>query len=170
MTLTRQKAGQGLDSFRIAHEIRYAVTRARVWDALTRGVNHWWPHRTLATDRPWINTVSLEARQGGQFKERWSDGEGALWGTVVQIENQKLLRLNGSLGMLMSPVVSCYSYELRDMENGTLVSLTHDCFGMLEDGWAERYHAGWLEVLDVYLRGWLERGMTSLHLNDEKRR
>jgi len=169
MALTRQKAGQGLDSFHIAHEIRYAVPRPRVWEALVRGVNHWWPHRQLASDRPFINTVLLEPKIGGQFKERFSDGEGSLWATVVHIENQQVLRLSGPLGMLSAPVVSTFSYELRDIESGTLLSLTHDCFGMLDEGWAERYHVGWLEILDVYLRAWLEHGKTSLNLNDEKR-
>ncbi len=104
--------------------------------------------------------LQLDTRIGGSFTERWGDNEGAVWGTVLYLERGIKLRLNGVLGMTTLPVNSLYTYELEDDDGGTLLKLTHDCYGRLEEEWADKHDAGWQMLLDTYLRAYVEEGKT----------
>ena len=147
---------EGLDSFQVAQEVVIAASRAAVWAALTTDIGAWWAFRITGDDA----MMTLDARIGGHFAEKRSNGEGAIWGTVTNIRPGRVLRLSGPLGMVGRPLVSVYAYEIEERSSGTLVNLTHHCFGDLDPEWSKQYDEGWKTLLATYLRRYLEDGAT----------
>jgi DNA-binding transcriptional ArsR family regulator/uncharacterized protein YndB with AHSA1/START domain len=137
----------GVRAEQIAQETRIRAPRGRVWHALTEGIDGWWEHR--AGDGP--STVTLDARVGGQFGLAYGDGAGWLWGVVARVEPGRMLELSGPLGM-PGAVVNVYRYELSDDGDGTLVRLTHDMLGTIDDERVASYTKGWRHLIDVRLR------------------
>ena len=131
-----------LRNFEIAQEVRIDAPVAKVWASLTGRMNEWWAHRILER-----STVSLDARLGGAFKEEGEDGAGAVWGTVVELVPEKLLRLDGPLGLRAGPVKSVYTYELESAGDGTLMKLHHEAFGHIPEDAGANYEAGWKMLL-----------------------
>jgi uncharacterized protein YndB with AHSA1/START domain len=138
-------------SFAIAQEIVIDAPRDRVWDALTQAPDRWWAYRFKAD----VSTVALDPVVGGRFEERW-DGGGAVWGTIIYIDPPNKLRLSGPLGMT-TPITGFYTYELEDEDGKTRLKLTHHAHGELDPNWAKGHDDGWRELLDGYLRSYVER-------------
>jgi DNA-binding transcriptional ArsR family regulator/uncharacterized protein YndB with AHSA1/START domain len=146
--------GAGISSFHIAQDILINAPRQQVWEALTAKIDAWWAYRLADGEE---SMVSLEPRVGGQFVERWGDGNGALWGMVMYVNRPEALGLSGPLG-LTTPVNSVYSYELHEQAGSTLLTLTHHAFGEPGPHWAEAHERGWHELLTVYLKAFVEQG------------
>ena len=146
-----------MSRFEIAQELTINAPRDKVWKALTTDIGKWWAFH-IGTEG---SEVSLDARLGGSFTERWGDGEGALWGIVTFLSVGEKLRLEGALG-LAGPGTNKYTYELEDTEGGTLLKLTHYAYGIRdEDTEAEsRFTEGWKLLLGKCLPAWLEHGTT----------
>jgi uncharacterized protein YndB with AHSA1/START domain len=138
-------------SFHIEQEVELAVPRERAWATLV-DVGGWWSHHFAAT-KP---KLRLDARLGGQFREEWGDGEGALWGTVIFIRKPEVLRLSGPLGM-HTPVNSVYEFGLKEQGAGTLLTLTHRCIGLIDSGWKDAHDKGWRELW-THLKALAETG------------
>lgn len=139
-----------MGSFHIEQKIQLAASPEQVFGALTKDIDKWWKHRMNG------GAVSLEARVGGQFIERWGDGEGAIWGTVQRINRPDLLRLAGPLGM-DRPVSAVYEYRLAEEDGGTCLSLSHRVVGDLNPEWEAMYNEGWRILLD-HLHDWVVDG------------
>lgn len=164
MSVTQQQNGKAVDSFTIAQEVTINAPREKVWQALTRSIGQWWPHRPHAADQ---SKIALDVRVGGDFTETWGDGEGAIWGTIVYLVKGKRLTLSGVLGMREHPVTSLYTYELEDQPSGTLVKLTHEVYGHIDEQWPATYDDGWKQVLGTFLKRFVEEGKTAAELEAE---
>lgn len=140
-------------SFQIEQEVLIRAPRLRVFDAITRDIGQWWAFRLAEHGSQLI----LEPQVGGRFYEDLGDGEGALWGTVTRIKRPEILRLSGPLGMT-TPVVSVYTYELSDSDGGTLLKLSHHVVGEPSPKWEESHRRGWGQLLNRYLKAYVEEG------------
>jgi DNA-binding transcriptional ArsR family regulator/uncharacterized protein YndB with AHSA1/START domain len=149
--------------FHIEQEVLIRAPRARVFDALTRDIAQWWIFRLMQEG----STLVLEPRVGGRFFEDLGDGQGALWGIVQHIKRPEVLRLNGALGMMRDPVVSVYTYELVETEDGaTRLKLTHRVAGEPAPHAEENYRGGWGKLLGRYLKAYVEEGKRYTELGD----
>ncbi|MGV3617472.1 MAG: ArsR/SmtB family transcription factor [Fimbriimonas sp.] len=63
---------------KIEVELPIAAPPEAVFDALTKGIDDWWPFRLREGSR-----VFHDCRLGGFLGEDWGDGAGAIWGTIV---------------------------------------------------------------------------------------
>lgn len=151
-----------MKEFEIAQELVIEAPREKVWKALTTEIGKWWAFHIGEAG----SQITLEARLGGAFAERWGDGEGALWGTVTYLKVGERLRLEGALGM-SGPGVNKYTYDLEDCDRGTTLKLTHFGFGQRDDEVEKDYTEGWQTLLGKYLTGWLIEGKTHDQLPKE---
>jgi uncharacterized protein YndB with AHSA1/START domain len=140
-------------SFVIAQEIELEATPDKVWNALTQDIDAWWAHRIGEGS----TKVSLDARLGGVFEERWGDGEGAIWGEVVDLRRGQRLRLKGSLGM-SGAGLNDYMYELEPNGSGTTLKLTHHALGYRDADTEKMYREGWKALLESCLPNWVHDG------------
>lgn len=147
-------ASPRVGSFHIEQSMRVAAPIERAWASLI-DVAGWWTHH-FAPERP---RMELEPVVGGKFFERWGEGCGALWGTVMHVEPPRLLRLHGPLGMGRLPCASVYEFHLEPAGgSGTRVRLVHRAHGLLDPAWKRAHEKGWSEMWP-HLAALAERGV-----------
>jgi DNA-binding transcriptional ArsR family regulator/uncharacterized protein YndB with AHSA1/START domain len=134
----------GLD---VQQEVVVAASREQVFDALCR-MGEWWPHSFREG-----SSVHLEPRVGGRFWEDWGSGDGALYATVTGIRRPERLACSGPMG-LSGPVAGVFAMDLEERPDGTLVRLSHQVAGPVDDEARSSYESGWVAVFDA-LRGHL---------------
>lgn len=158
----KQNNKQNIDSFQIEQELSLAAPRDKVWQALTQNVDDWWSFRAVTEG---AGRLTLSAKPGGHFEEVSEDGS-ALWGVVTYIKKGEKLQLSGALGITSRPVNSLYTFDLEDANGGTLLKLSHECYGRELDELAEKYEHGWQLLLGKYLKTYVEEGKTCRQLNE----
>ena len=126
----------------VEQEVVVAASREQVFDALCR-MGEWWPHRFRGEA-----TVHLEPRVGGRFWEDWGDGDGALYATVTGVRRPERLACSGPMGM-RGPVAGVFAMELEERPGGTLVRLSHQAVGPIDEETSASYQTGWGEVFDA---------------------
>jgi DNA-binding transcriptional ArsR family regulator/uncharacterized protein YndB with AHSA1/START domain len=126
----------------VEQEVVVAAPRERVFDALCR-MGEWWPHAFREGA-----TVHLEPRVGGRFWEDWGDGDGALYATVTGIRRPERLACSGPMGM-QGPVSGVVAMDLEERPGGTLVRLSHQVVGPIDEETRAAYETGWVGVFDA---------------------
>ena len=104
-----------------------------VYDALTARVGEWWP-----ADQTWSgnsSNLSIDARAGGCFCEKLSNGGSVQIMQVVWAERGTLLRMSGAPGRLQeSAAIATQSWQLTKSAVGTRVEMTFAAAGYLPGG------------------------------------
>ena len=140
------------DTFEIHQEVEFAAPRDRVFDALL-DVGAWWSHHFKAKE---VRLV-LEPRLGGEFRQEWGDGEGALFGVITLLKRPEVIRLSGPLGM-SGAIASVYEWRLEPCGNErTRLTLHHAARGLLSPDDRESHDRGWRELWD-HLARFVESG------------
>jgi len=80
-------------------------------------------------------------------------GDGALYATVTGIRRPERLACSGPMG-LSGPVAGVFAMDLEERPDGTLVRLSHQVLGPVDDEARSSYERGWVAVFDA-LRGHL---------------
>ncbi|MFT7580632.1 MAG: DNA-binding transcriptional ArsR family regulator/uncharacterized protein YndB with AHSA1 [Myxococcota bacterium] len=140
-------------TFHILQENDYAATPDAVWGALTRDIGKWWGFHIGPDD----SAITMDAHVGGQFIERWGDGEGELYATITFLKKGAKITLEGGMGM-SGPGYSKFSFSLAPVGEGTRLTLNHYCHGQQTDTVEASFAEGWRELLGKHLRAWLEDG------------
>ena len=86
--------------------------------------------------------MTLEARPGGRWFRDLGGDNGHFWGVVQAIKRPTLLEIAGPLFM-SAPVVSNVQYRLKDVPDGTLITLNHSAFGPMPEPYREGTALGW---------------------------
>ena len=141
-------------SFEIHQEVILNASRDQVWAALTSEIGKWWAYRVGAEG----SSISLDARLGGRFEERWGDGNGVIWGEVVDLRKGERLRLRGNLGM-GGAGSNDYVYDLEEKDGKTLVKLAHHAVGYRDPESEQSYTEGWKGLFEL-LAAWVHDGKT----------
>ena len=141
-------------NFHIVQELQLAASPERVWKSLTAEVGQWWGFHVGPND----SSITLDARVGGQFIERWGDGEGELYATATYVKKGVKITLEGGMGMA-GPGYSKFSFTLEPSgETDTKVVLNHYCHGYRSEETETSYTEGWNELLGTHLKAWVEEG------------
>jgi uncharacterized protein YndB with AHSA1/START domain len=124
---------------------------AKVYAALTDRIGGWWdPAHTFSHDS---HNLSLDAKPGGCFCERFPDGGGVEHMHVVYASQGKLLRLTGAIGPLQEAALAgTMSWNLVQTGDGTSVDLSYTVGGFRAGGFRDL-----ATVVDGVLRGQLAR-------------
>ena len=129
-------------AFQFIHEIPIDAPPARVWNALLN-MNGWFHFEADRAKRP---KVTLEPHLGGRFMSESRDGSvSSLFGFVAHLEPEKLLRINGTMGMSHVPVNTAMIWELQPRRNGktTLLRFCQRTFGFLTGDVKSQFQNGW---------------------------
>jgi uncharacterized protein YndB with AHSA1/START domain len=114
------------DGMLIVHEYRIAAPAAKAWESLVHP-ERWWPE-----DHTWSGTrasLSLEAKAGACFCERWQGGS-AEHGRVIMAQPWQLLRLRASLGPLQEMAVAgVLTIQLNELEGVTTATVSYRVSG-----------------------------------------
>jgi uncharacterized protein YndB with AHSA1/START domain len=124
------------------------------FDLFTSGISSWWPldrgHSVFGeeSDHP-----VMECRAGGRVYEVSKGGEEAEWGTVLEFDRPRLLRVRWHPG---APAADATEFVVRFSPAGsgrTSLELVHTGWEHFGDEARERhhsYHTGWDIVLGEY--------------------
>lgn len=130
-------------------ETRIDAPRERVFEALTTGMDAWWPHRTRDDA-----VIVFESRLGGLLYEDWGDGKGLVYGEVVAFDPPRFSKLRGPGGVGFG-VTSFNRDELEEDGDGTIYRKSLQMWGDVSDEAAEMYESGTRSLLAA-LRRYLE--------------
>jgi uncharacterized protein YndB with AHSA1/START domain len=104
------------DGFTIEHKLPASVPAADLFRAIGQ-VDKWW-----SSTHSWSGSaanLSLKLEAGGCFCERWAEGS-AEHGRVVQVQRDRLVRLNATLGPLLEMAVSgALTFQLSPAASGS---------------------------------------------------
>lgn len=143
-----------LGSIHIEAETVIAASPRQVWRALTTETAAWWG---VPYQRGSGEDIVLDARPGGLLLERWADGGGAVWGTVTAVRQDQHLEIEGSIGMV-GPVAGVVRINLDAQGEETVVRLSHEAVGKIDDETQRSYSKGWDDLLGVRLKAFVEDG------------
>jgi len=147
--------GEVIESTAAGFLVRNAATigapPATVYTALTDKVGGWWdPVHTFSHDS---HNLSLDAKPGGCFCERFPDGGGVQHMSVIFASPGKLLRLSGAIGPLQEAALAgTMTWNLSPAGNGTTVEMSYAVGGFRPGGFRDIP-----AVVDGVLRGQLAR-------------
>ena len=122
-------------------ELEIDASPARVWTALTDGIGEWWPAEFYSGGEDGHRTTSLDPSPGGLMKEIWEGGGGLVWGTVVAVEPEKKLQIQGTtFPDWGGPNVWFGTWSLEAIDGGTRLGFTESAIGKSA---ASQKLAGW---------------------------
>ncbi len=136
-------------------EIKIKAAPDRVFDAITSEIDKWWAYRVCKGGPP----MKLEAWPGGLFVEKDREGNGLVWGRVLQIERPKIIRIEEPMGNMPLPRSGAHIYKLTADGEHTIVKLTCQQMGLLSEKDKACLESGWKELIDTHLRKWVEDGV-----------
>jgi hypothetical protein len=91
--------------------------------------------------------MKIEPFPGGRWFRDLGNGNGHLWGHVQAIKRPTLLEVCGPL-FLSTAAISNVQYRLKEVEDGTLLTVRHIAFGFVPDDYKTRLVPGWKVLLD----------------------
>lgn len=124
-----------------------------VFKALTQDIDVWWDKEYSTIKR---GKVVLEAEPGKRFYEDWGNGNGAVVGIVTYIEKDKVLEIEGHLGM-DKPAQGLLRFELVPQGTATLLKVTHRATGIIRSYAIHVFAQGWKNLFEVRLPAYLEQ-------------
>jgi uncharacterized protein YndB with AHSA1/START domain len=140
-------------------EVDIEASAAKVWESLTDSIGEWWPAQFYVGSAP--KRFALEPYVGGRVFEDWGDGEGALFGTVIAYDVNRMLQWAGDMSAdYGGPARTVTTFRLEETETGsTLLSFRDTPFGLLGDKVLEGLEHGWKWLLVDCLKPYLEDGV-----------
>lgn len=135
--------GRTITSMHIRQETQVGARRDTVWSILTRRVDDWWrhPYRIQEGD----GAMRLQLGPHGALSEHWGKDGFATWGHVSLLEPGTTLELTGPCGM--GAVHGVFSFHLEDRDDGVLLTLSHDAFGVIREEVQGDYEEAWRLML-----------------------
>ena len=145
-----------LGTFVVEQEVRIDAPRAKVFDAMTGDISAWWgaPYLQFAEG---ATAVTLDPKPGGFLRESWSDGDGAVWGTVTSFLRNERIIVTGAMGM-SGAVHGTIRFDLKEPGGSTLVRLSHRAIGEVSEELQAGYGQGWQDLLGRRLKTFVETG------------
>jgi len=136
-------------------EVDIRAPRARVFEAITKGVQSWWGLPYMRDGG--AAAIVMEPRLGGRPYEDWGDGQGSVWATVTSLRRDEWIELTGNVG-LFGAVHGVVQIRLADHAGGTRVSLSHRMAGEVDERTHAGYTEGWADLIGGRLKAFVEEG------------
>jgi hypothetical protein len=122
----------GSEGFEVRQQMHVSASPAAVYAALITPARWWDSQHTFSGNAA---NLTLDARAGGCWCERLTDGGSALHLIVVYAAPGKGLRLRGALGPLQAMgVEGAMSFSLKGGDNGTDLTMTYAVGGYAKEG------------------------------------
>lgn len=142
---------EGFRVVRIELETEVKAPPSVVFDALTKNLNDWWPHRMVAN-----SVVSHDCVHGGQIKETW-DGGGALYGTVVIFEEGK--RCASVAAGFMGSCTITNDETVEAFGSGCRYKKSLRMWGVVPEDMERMFREGSAAIVETSLKAYCENGV-----------
>ncbi|HEX9746756.1 MAG TPA: SRPBCC domain-containing protein [bacterium] len=153
MTETKIDNQAQLGEFHHQYEVEINAPREKVWETMTGDVGEWWNH--TFSEKP--ARLYIEPKAGGYFGEDFdSHGNGCIHAVVTFVKKPEKLVYRGWMGM-QGPVNGVISVVLEENNGVTIMKLSHQCTGKVDEVVANGYGEGWKE-LNIRLKELVETG------------
>jgi DNA-binding transcriptional ArsR family regulator/uncharacterized protein YndB with AHSA1/START domain len=144
-----------LVTLNIEQQIDLKAPPAEVFRALTLDIGEWWGQPYLLND---ARDIVLDPVLGGLLKQLTRAGDGNVMCMVQAIRRDRLLVLNGTMGM-PGAVFGSLRFELEPLRgDSTRLLLKHWALGDLSPATKDHFSEGWDELLHRRLRAFVEQG------------
>lgn len=140
-----------IELMHIELEVPLNFAPARVFQAITQEIDLWWDKEYSTVKR---GKVVLEAELGKRLYEDWGDGNGTVFGIITSIEKDKLVEIEGHLGM-DKPAQGLLRFELVAQGTATLLKVTHRATGIIRPYAIHVFAQGWKNLFEVRLPAFL---------------
>jgi uncharacterized protein YndB with AHSA1/START domain/DNA-binding transcriptional ArsR family regulator len=142
-----------LVTLNIEQTLDFKAPPAELFRALTLDIGEWWATANTPAD---VRDVVFDPTPGGIVKQVTRDGGGTVLFTVQSIQRDRLLVLNGTLG-IDNVILGTVRLELETVRGGgTRLLLKHWAIGELAPTAQEGFTKGWKGLLDDKLRAYVE--------------
>ena len=123
----------GASGFLVTHDVTIAAPPSVVYDTIVSRVGTWWnPQHTYSLDGA---NLSIDARPGGCFCERFPQGGGVEHMRIVYVAPGAVLRMAGALGPLQaSGLAGSMTWKLSAAGAGTRLELSYSVGGFMAGG------------------------------------
>jgi DNA-binding transcriptional ArsR family regulator/uncharacterized protein YndB with AHSA1/START domain len=146
-----------LVTLNIEQTLDFKAPPAELFRALTLDIGEWWETANTPAD---VRDVVFDPTPGGLIKQVTRDGGGSVLFTVQSIQRDRLLVLNGTLG-IDNVIIGTVRLELEAVRGGgTRLLLKHWAIGELGPIAQEGFARGWKDLLDDKLRAYVECGQS----------
>jgi hypothetical protein len=129
----------------------------RLWQALFRDVDQWWPAGCRAVE---ASTFHFEERLGGRLLEEAKSGEAIFWYSVIALSPLRSLDLAGHLASRYGgPATSLLHIEIAPgvKEGTSSLKITDSVYGRVSDGRGSSLREGWEAIFGDGLKAYLEQ-------------
>ena len=138
-------------AMKYAFEVEIKATSEKVWKLLTHGIATWWPVHFHSSEE--TKQFTMEPRVGGMIFEDQGDGNGVLWGTILQFDAPRRLQFKGALFPdYGGPGDYHLSIALSATDGGCLLKVDDALCGYITDENAESLETGWKELFGEHLK------------------
>ena len=145
--------GHGVPGLNIRQQHDFPAPVQRIFAALTREIDLWWPQAARLTGPQ--GRLSLLPELGAALIESGPGGAGAIWGQIDRIEAPVHLALSGTFGV-PGAVMGRVWFDLAPLEvDGCRLTLVHQAIGPVSEDRAQQHGRLWRQVLDESLRAHL---------------
>ncbi|MBZ0263468.1 SRPBCC domain-containing protein [bacterium] len=144
-----------IQEFQADLSIEVAVPVEKLWYAITKGLNDWWPNsfRMGGEGTPMI----FEAKVGGRVYEDWGNDEGLLWGTIYTIKSNEMLQVSGELfPPYGGPATTYNTYKVSKTATGSKLDFSESILGAITEKTAMDLEEGWTYLIKGCLKAHLE--------------
>ncbi|QBD83175.1 SRPBCC domain-containing protein [Ktedonosporobacter rubrisoli] len=141
-----------IELLHIELEVPLNFAPERVFRALTQEIDSWWDKKYSTIKQ---GKVVLEAELGKRMYEDWGNGNGSVFGTVTYLEKDKILEIEGHLGM-DKPSQGLLRFELIPQGTATLLKIKHRATGIIRPYAIHVFAQGWKNLFEVCLPAYLE--------------
>jgi DNA-binding transcriptional ArsR family regulator/uncharacterized protein YndB with AHSA1/START domain len=142
-----------LVTLNIEQTLDFKAPPAELFRALTLDIGEWWATPNTPAD---VRDVVFDPTPGGLVKQVTRDGGGTVLFTVQSIQRDRLLVMNGTLG-IDKTIVGTVRLELDTARGGgTRLLLKHWAVGEFSPTSKELFIKGWKGLLDDKLRAYVE--------------
>ena len=129
----------------LIQELPVGAPPKKVWDSL-KNPSGWFVMDPDPARQP---RHTLELWPGGRWFAEFKDGTSMLFGHVVYMEPEKLIRISGHGGLTHLPVTMVFIFELQPKDDGktTLLRVGHRVHGMMDADVETRMTGAWKKLL-----------------------
>lgn len=138
---------------KIELEMRVNAPREKVYRALTEEYPNWWPHRFKED-----STIYFENRVGGTLGEKFSNGGGAIYGTIVYMDAPRVLITSG-MGALSRGMVGFNEEKLEEDGEWTVYKRALSMWGSIPPEMERMFTEGSRQIMETALRNYVEKGI-----------
>jgi uncharacterized protein YndB with AHSA1/START domain len=120
------------NGFTVRVVLQVAAPPETIYTSLTRHIGEWWDAEHTYSGNP--KNMSILAQPGGCFCETLPTG-GVMHGTVVYVDQGKMLRIVGALGPLQQAGVSgAMTWQMEKSGTGSKLTFTYSVGGYFPGG------------------------------------